>query len=174
MTSSLLDVQKRVFWKPINLTQILECWTKPPWTPHKKNNRYWKFLGVPPPAVVRPRPQNRCIIFLLKDFFLNSWFCPQAYRGADRRWKSLLDGATDCLSMVWHYITTVSLCLLLSLFWPGRLKIPLNVYELGLNMITLISNLYGDVFLYRPGPVISTCMLEKDIMVLLILPIGKN
>ena len=38
---------------------------------------------------------------------------------------------------------------------------PLNLSELGLNRIRLISNLYWGVFLYRPGPVINACMLEK-------------
>ena len=51
---------------------------------------------------------------------------------------------------------------------------PLNVSELGLNMIRFLSNLYGVVFLYRPGPVISMCMLEKDVMVNPSLPRGKN
>ena len=66
------------------------------------------------------------------------------------------------------------LCQLSYLFWPGRLKMPLNVSELGLNMIWFISNLYGGAFLYRPGPVISTCMLKKDVMVTPTLPRGKN
>ena len=51
---------------------------------------------------------------------------------------------------------------------------PLNVSELGLNMIRFISNLYGGVFLHRPGPVISTCMLEIDVMVTPTLPRDKK
>ena len=51
---------------------------------------------------------------------------------------------------------------------------PLNVSEWGLNMIRFISNFYGGLFLYRPGPVISTCMLEKNVLVTPTLPRGKN
>ena len=39
---------------------------------------------------------------------------------------------------------------------------PLNVSELGLNIIQLISNLYVGVFLYIGGLVSIPCMLEKD------------
>ena len=51
---------------------------------------------------------------------------------------------------------------------------PLDMSELGLNMIRFNSNLYGGVFLYRPGPVVSTCVLKKDIMVTPTIPIAKN
>ena len=51
---------------------------------------------------------------------------------------------------------------------------PINLSELGLKMIRFISNLYWGVFLYRPGPVISTSMLKKDVMVTPTLPRGKN
>jgi hypothetical protein len=37
-----------------------------------------------------------------------------------------------------------------------------------------ISNIYGGVFLYRHGPVISTVMLEKDELVTPTLPRDKN
>ena len=47
---------------------------------------------------------------------------------------------------------------------------PLNLSELGLNMIRFISNLYVGVFLYRPDTVFSTCMLENDVMVTPTLP----
>ena len=39
---------------------------------------------------------------------------------------------------------------------------PLNVSELGLNIIQFISNLYVGVFLYIGGLVSIPCMLEKD------------
>ena len=39
---------------------------------------------------------------------------------------------------------------------------PLNVSELGLNIIQFISNLYLGVFLYIGGLVSLLCMLEKD------------
>ena len=51
---------------------------------------------------------------------------------------------------------------------------PLNRSELGLNMIRFIGNLYWRVFLYIPGPVISTVMLDKDVMVTPTLPRGNN
>ena len=51
---------------------------------------------------------------------------------------------------------------------------PLDVSEFGINIFRLISNVYWGVFLYRAGPVTSTCMLEKDVMVTPTLPIGKN
>ena len=39
---------------------------------------------------------------------------------------------------------------------------PLNVSELGLNIIQFISNLYVGVFLYVGGLVAIPCMLEKE------------
>ena len=39
---------------------------------------------------------------------------------------------------------------------------PLNVSELGLNIIRLISNIYVGVFLQIGGLVSIPCMLEKD------------
>ena len=51
---------------------------------------------------------------------------------------------------------------------------PLNMSELGLNMNRFISNHYGGVFLYTPGPVISTSMMEKDVMRTPTLPMDKN
>ena len=39
---------------------------------------------------------------------------------------------------------------------------PLNISELGLNIIQFISNLYVGVFLYIGGLVSIPCMLEKD------------
>ena len=51
---------------------------------------------------------------------------------------------------------------------------PLNMSELGLNMIKFTSNLYWGVFLYRPGPVISTCIMENDVMVTPNLPRDKK
>ena len=42
---------------------------------------------------------------------------------------------------------------------------PLNVSEFGLNIIRFISNLFGEIFFQRAGPVISTCVLEKDVTV---------
>ena len=39
---------------------------------------------------------------------------------------------------------------------------PLNVSELGLNIIQLISNLYVGLYLYIGGLMAIMCMLEKD------------
>ena len=57
------------------------------------------------------------------------------YRGADRRQKSPLDGATDFLATIWQHITTVRFVYAFILFFPRKLKMPLNMYELGLNLI---------------------------------------
>ena len=51
---------------------------------------------------------------------------------------------------------------------------PLNMSEFGINMIRFTFYIYGGVFIYRPGPVISTCMQEKDVMVTQTLPRDKN
>ena len=51
---------------------------------------------------------------------------------------------------------------------------PFNVSKLGLNIILLISNIYGGVFLYTAGLVLTTCMLEEDVMVTPSLPRGIN
>ena len=47
-------------------------------------------------------------------------------------------------------------------FWTGSPKMPLNVFELGLNIIQSISNLYVGVFLWIAVLVSIPCMLEKD------------
>ena len=39
---------------------------------------------------------------------------------------------------------------------------PLNISELGLNIIKFISHLYGGVILYIAGLESNPCMLEKD------------
>ena len=49
-----------------------------------------------------------------------------------------------------------------------------KIVGLQLKKIRLISNLQGGVFVYRPGPVINKCMLEKDGMVTPTLPRGKT
>ena len=62
-----------------------------------------------PHAELWPLPRNilpRCPTKIV--IHLNSWSCLQDYRGAGRRWKLLLDGATDFLSKSWQHITTVS------------------------------------------------------------------
>ena len=53
---------------------------------------------------------------LLKDFFFNSWCCPQGYRGNGRRRKVPLDGAIDLLSQIRHHIQTVSFV------WSGTVQ----------------------------------------------------
>ena len=70
---------------------------------------YWKFIEVTHWRNSGRGRGSSVIIILLKPFFLqNSWSCPQAYRGADRRQKSPLDGATDFLAPIWQNITTSS------------------------------------------------------------------
>ena len=51
---------------------------------------------------------------------------------------------------------------------------PLNVSKLGLNIIQLISNIYVGVFLQRAGLDVTTCMLEKQVMVNPSLPRCKS
>ena len=51
---------------------------------------------------------------------------------------------------------------------------PLNMSKLGLNIIYLILNIYGGVFLKRANLVLTRCMMEKDVMVALSLPRGKH
>ena len=53
-------------------------------------------------------------------------------------------------------------------------KTPLYMSKLGLNIILLISNMYGCFFLSRAGLVVTTCMLDKDLMVISTLPRCKN
>ena len=114
-------------------------------------------------AELRPRPRNGCINFLKKIFFFqNSWSGPQAYLGADRRRKSPLDGATDFLEQSDSTLQQSAFHKLLFWFWPGSLKMPLNVSELGLSIIQFISNLYVGVFLWIRGLVSIPCMLVKD------------
>ena len=54
------------------------------------------------------------------------------------------------------------LCKLSFWFFPGSPKMPLNLSELGLNIIQFISNLYGGVFLQIAGLVSIPGMLEID------------
>ena len=62
-----------------------------------------------PRAELRPLPRNMFTRRPTKIVFLqNSWSCLQDYRGAGRRRKSQLDGATDFLSTISQHITTAS------------------------------------------------------------------
>ena len=142
--------------------------TPTPNTPRKKTTRFWKFPRVPHPRKSGRGRRTGVLIFLLKDFFLhNSWSCLQAV--------ALI---ADCYRLSSKNLTThcnSQFCVSFGfVFWLGSLKMPLNVSKFGLNMIMLISNLYGGVFLYSPGPVISTCMLENNVMVTPTLPRDKN
>ena len=90
-----LIIKKNCFWKQKNWSQIFNCWPKRPERPAKKT----LDIVIPEgtlPAEIRPRPLKQCNNFFAKIFFLlqNFWSCP---RGAGRRQKSLLDGATDFL-----------------------------------------------------------------------------
>ena len=49
----------------------------------------------------------------------------------------------------------------------------INTSRCGLNKFQLISNVHGGFFLYRAGLVLTTCMLEKVVMVTPSLPRGK-
>ena len=51
---------------------------------------------------------------------------------------------------------------------------PLNLLELGLNVIYFILNLYGGVFLQRACLVLTRCMLDKYEMVTPSLPRAKS
>ena len=51
---------------------------------------------------------------------------------------------------------------------------PRNVSKMGLNIIKFVSNLYGGVFLMRAGLVLTTRLLEKEVVVTSSLPRGKN
>ena len=92
--------KKKFLWKPINWTQIFNYGQERPGSPAKKHQLDIEHSGGYPPPLTRPRKQ-------WINFLQNSWSCPQAYSGAGRRQKLLLDGATDFLWKIWQHITTV-------------------------------------------------------------------
>ena len=101
-------LKKIFFWKPINWTQISNCGRKRPGRPAKKTSSYCKLSEVTHSQNSGRGRGSDVKIILLKLFFQNSWSCPRAYRGAGRRRKSPLDGATDFLWKIWQHITRVS------------------------------------------------------------------
>ena len=132
-------LKKKIFWKQKKLEWDFQLGIPLPSQLSKKKQlmkNHWGYTL----AEVRPQPLNGCIKFLI---FLNSRSGPQVYRGADRRRKSPLDGATDFLATIWQHIQQSVLCKLSFWFWPGSPKMS----ELGLNLIQFISNLYVGVFL---------------------------
>ena len=77
-TLNLLTVSKDFFLKSNNWTQILNFGLQRPRLPAKKTTRFQKFPGVHPSRKSGCDRGTGVLIFLLKDFFQNSWFCPQA------------------------------------------------------------------------------------------------
>ena len=93
-------------------------------------------------AKVWPHPRKGCNSYYTKTFFLqNSWSCPQTYLVSGCRRKSPLDGPTDFQQQFDSTLRLLVLCKLSFWFWPGSLKMPLSVSELGLNIIQLILKL---------------------------------
>ena len=60
--SSLLGVNKKFFWKPINF----QLWTETPWTPRKKTSSYLKFIDVTHSQMSGRGRGSGVIIILLK------------------------------------------------------------------------------------------------------------
>ena len=87
----------------------------------KKTSSYWKFIVVTHSWKSGRSPRSSVIIILIIKIFQNSWSCPQTYRGAGRRQKSLLDGTSDFLATIWQPITTVSFVWVL-IFFPRKPK----------------------------------------------------
>ena len=109
LTLSLLNVSKKIILKTNKLDSDFQLWT---WGPRGPHNLRHQILEIPSVSRVRNavRCRGTCLQgVLLKSFFSpNSWSCLQDYRGAGRRQKSPLDGATDFLSTICQHITTVS------------------------------------------------------------------
>ena len=161
LTWSLLDVKKKVFLKTNKSDSNFQMWTE---TPCKKTSSYWRFIGVTHWRK-SSRGRGRAVIIILLKLFLNSWSCPPAHRGAGRRKKSPLDGATDFLWKIWQHITTVSFASAFIFFVPESQKTPLDMSKWGLKIVLFISNMHAGFFWYRAGLVITRWMLEKDIIV---------
>ena len=80
------------------------------------------------PAEVQPWPQKQCCNFFTKFFyFQNSRSCPRAFRGAGRRQKLPLDGATDFLLKSKRTLQHSVLCQLSFLCLQGSLNTPLDL-----------------------------------------------
>ena len=144
LTSSLLHVEKKLFWRPIIWTQIFNC------GPNAPDASYFLSLDIEKsvsetceelwplhqpllrPTLLKPLLRPTKIVFLW-----NSWSCLQDFRGAGCHKKLQLNGATDFLSKIWQNITKFSfVSALIFVFLPES-----------------------------PTPPPGTCMLEKDIIV---------
>ena len=68
--------------------------------PNKIPHNILKISWGTPPRKSSCGCRSAVLICLLKEFLQNSWSCPQAYCGASRRQKLLLDGATNLLSII--------------------------------------------------------------------------
>ena len=126
-----------------------------PSSPSKKKQGYTL-------AEVRPRPQKRCNNYFTKTFFFKIPDLVHRRTSApvatgNRRQMALQTSQQQSDSTLKQSV----FCMLSFWFRPRSPKMPLNVSELGLNIIQFISNLYVGVFLQIASLMSIPCMLEK-------------
>ena len=127
--------KRKVILKTNKSDSDFQLWTPTPRTPLKKNNGFWKFLGVNPPRKSGRGRGSGVLIFDTNKFSQNSWSCQQAYRCAGHCQKLPLDGAKNFLSGIWQHITS-QFCVSFHFCCAQETKkMPLNMSKLGLNII---------------------------------------
>ena len=113
----------------------------------QKKSSYWKFIEVTHSLKSSRIRGSAVIIILLKLFFFK----------IAARWRYRLPSN----NLTAHYNSQFCVSFYF-FFWPGSPNMPLNMSELGLNIIYFIYNLYVGAVLYIAGLVSNPRMLEKD------------